>query len=77
MFTMEEYIEKHELGVSHRDPQATRLIANHLRSQGYVARTVQVEGKRRRRWMKKDEIGALNYEALKEKLNGLLGDTPE
>lgn len=72
MFTMEEYIREKGLGVSHRDPAATHIIAKHLREQGYVNAIVRKGGSRKRRWFKPEERP--NYAALKEKLNEIPSD---
>lgn len=71
MFTMEEYIERNKLGVSHKNPQATRLIAEHLRKKGYVVKTLQIKGERRRRWVHKDDTSFVNYSELKGRLAAL------
>jgi hypothetical protein len=70
MFTLEEYIKMHELGVSHLNPQAARLLADHLRAKGYVTKTRVIDGKRRRVWMRPEE-GGTTLDDLKLKLAAL------
>lgn len=65
MFTTQEYIDKHKLGVSITDPQATRRIHAHLLERGYVK--VRRGGKWG--WVKKGEVP--DYSALEAKLEGI------
>ena len=63
---MQEFIAKHQLGVSEKDPQASRRVAARLRALGYTCRTLTRDGKRAHYWTK--QAGA-NYALLDEKLN--------
>lgn len=68
-FTMAEYIEANNLGVSPHDPTATRLISAALKAKGYHRRRVKRDGKFQIVWSTEARP---DYDALKEKLATLV-----
>lgn len=62
MFTTQEYIDKHKLGVQITDPQATRILAAHLKERGYV------KVRRKGSWFWAPAKDVPNYADLKTKL---------
>lgn len=76
MFTMQEFITEHKLGVSSRDPQAAQRIGAYLRKRGFSSRTITKDGKRSRMWSK-DWPTEVNYADLETKLENLDLDVEE
>lgn len=73
-FTTTEFIALTGLAVDINDPHATRLIAQKLRSKGYVKKTMRGEnGKNRSVWYRKTEVDKMKEE-LKERLNDIFPD---
>lgn len=62
MFTMQEYVERHKLGVDIHDPHATKILNQHLTDLGYV------KVRRKGKWVWVDANDTTDYDALKEKL---------
>lgn len=67
-FTITEYIKMHKLDVSPKDSGATRLIAAHLRSKGYVRKKVRRNGVSEWVWTNQKDT---HLDKLKEKLKGI------
>lgn len=66
MFTLEEYIEKNQLGVSPKDWNARKMIMSHLRSRGYRQTRCRRNGKFVTVW-----VDGKGYAELEQKLKEL------
>ena len=69
-FTMQEYCEKNGIAISLADPQATRIVAAHLKKLGYV----KVKRQGRAVYMKEGETP--DYSELKAKLEVIEDSQP-
>jgi len=69
MFTMEEFIKEHKLGVSVSDPQVTRMIAKTLRAKGFKQVRITYKGTPRQNVWTNERTAQLGE--LKSKLASL------